>query len=261
MKIFQLLAIPDLRQPVKSTEFAYNEKYVAVGSVLIPFDKRFPIQRDMPTQAPQLTKDLSFERSYKFICEMTPGDKQFIKMAYHNAMAHDVSKKEKRQEIWNRERDRFFDQHAINVEVETQRVSIMRGWLMRFKMEKIFKHLKIESMDEWKRLVDIIHHKGDLNTEKIHQLLAKQFNQDPSQSLTPAQRERMQGLDEEILRLKVSLGRHEILAVSDMQRRLAEQAAALALTRIEQNHDFVRMQNTGTHTGQSPLLKRPNRAS
>ena len=261
MKVFHLVSIPDLKDTIKANDFVYNQKFVKPQSLLIPFGKRFPVQKDMPIQNPQLGKDATMERAYKFASEMNVMDLQLLHLCYQHAVAHDVKKIEKRREGVVKERDHFMDQHAIDKEVYDQRFTILRGWMKRFRMEKVFDHLKLRSMDEYKHLMQLVHHKIDNTNKTMHHLLLKQFNQDPAQNLTPAELEKITGFNEELVRIKINLQHHELLAVNEMQHRLAEQGAAEAMTRIQQNQKMLQMHNTSSHTGQAALLKRVNKVS
>lgn len=255
MKIFHLVSIPNLKDTIKSTEFVYNEKYVRPQSLLIPFAKRFPIQRDMPTQNPQLARDPTMERAYKFVSEMNPMDLQLLHLSFHHAMAHDVKKAEKRRDVVIQERAHFMDQHAIEIEVYDQRFSIMRGWMKRFRMEKIFDELKINTMDELKKLMQLVHHKIDNDHQIRQHLLLKQFDLDPGQILTPAAIEKITGFSEQMARVKINLQHQQLLSVNEMQHRLAQQGAAEAMTRIQENQRILQMHHSSSHNEQASLKK------
>lgn len=259
MKIFHLVSIPDLKDMIKSTDFVYNQKYVRPQSLLIPLEKRFPIQKDMPIQNPAIARDVTMERAYKFVSEMNAMDLQLLHLCYHHAMAHDVKKVEKRRATEIQERAHYMDQHAIEIEVYDQRFTIMRGWMKRFHMEKVFDNLKLNSMDQLKHLMQLVHHKIDQTNKTMHHLLLKQFNQDPGQILTPAEIERMTGFSEEMARVKINLQHHQLLSVNEMQHRLAEQGAAEAMTRIQQNQRLLQMHNSSIRDGHEQLMKKTNK--
>lgn len=251
MKVFHLLSIPNLAEPMKATEFVYNQKFVEPGSLLIPLEKRVPPQKDMPIINPKLMKDPSLERSYKFVSEMNMFDQQLIIQAYRHALAASADRLHTRHQIDERERARRADEHAIAWEIESQRFSIARGWMKRFHMEKVFEHLKIKTMDDLKHLVHIIHERTDIRNNHMHHVMLKQRNQDLGQFLSPIEWARVTGRDEEMIRIKIDLQHKGMLSVNDMQLRLAQQGAAEAMTRIQQNEKLL-----NTHTGQVPLMKK-----
>lgn len=229
MKIFHLLPQPDLTKVRTSTEFAANEKYTEPGSLLIPLEKRFPIQKDMPIQNPALGKDASLERSYKFLAELSVLDRELMMIAYRNAIAEGRKKRIKLREAWESDSQKWADNHAIAISESNQQLTILRGWIKRFHMEKVFRDLKVETMDDFKRLMQRIHHKVDGDNAHMHQLLLQQNGKDPSQMMSPTEWAKLNGRDEDMIRMKLNLSHKEILVIDEMRKRIAEQAASVAV--------------------------------
>lgn len=238
MKIFHLLAIPDLTSTVKSTDFAQNDKYVEPGSLLIPLEKRFPIQPDMPIQNPNLTHDVTLNRSYKFTSEMRFTDKEFMKMALEHAVAEAMKKRISRRADLESGSQKIADQHAVEIEALYQRESISKGWVKRFHMEKVFQHLGVKTLDEFKRLMHRVHHKQDLDKLNTHKMMLRQNGKDASKMLSPFEIHHLRLAEEEAVRMKLNLTHKELILVDDMKRRLAEQFAAMAKTQISDTHQM-----------------------
>lgn len=254
MKIFHLLPQPDLTKVTTSTDFAASNKYNEPGSLLIPLENRFPIKREMPIKNPELGKDASLERSYKFISELTVLDRELMMIAYRHAMQDGETRKLRHRDEWETAAQKRADIHAIENESNNQRMSILRGWLKRFHMEKVFKHLKIETMDDFKLLMQHVHHKTDVDKALIHKLLLRQNGRDPSQMISPTDMARISVKEEEVIRLKINFGHKELLAVDEMKRRIAEQQASAAVTQVlqQQQQNISRMYHTSSPTNNSP---------
>lgn len=222
MKVEKILQPVDLKEFIKPTDFAHNNARVAPDLPAKKILERFPFQPPWPSAHPDFARDTAVERNYKFLAEMKLGDPELIKFSYRRLKE---SADLKRLWTW-RLKEKDADARAVELETDNQKHRIMETWAQRFYMEKVFAHLRITSMDEFKRIMHNFHVEADNRQLVQKERFLKQAGDDPGHN--PAIRSgHRPGEVADLARMRLELDNRELIVLSDMRHKLAEQNAAL----------------------------------
>jgi hypothetical protein len=239
MKIFTLQSIPDLKEPVGPNDFASRDKYESKTSLVVTFDERFPIKKDMPINAKQLAEHESIAHLKKKLIDMSYNDAELLKIAFHHAInnAEVVALERKRDHL--KEIRRKDEMYAMLSEISGQKYRIFMQWIERFQMAKMFEELKIKSLDDFKILSHHFHTHAD-KTHKVQlQEFLRQFGLDPSSFPTPMKYAEITGKDRLILREKAEDERVKLIDLSDVRLRMAQLQAASHIAHQEATHRAI----------------------
>lgn len=228
MKIFSLLPTVDLSAPVKPSEFAFQEKFVAKGLPEIKYSVKYKPIPDMPIVHPDQVSNPAEQRNYKFVGDMRHGDQEFLDFAYRTSVARDqfriVEARTEKERLL--QKDSMGDQLDSETQVIQRRIAL--SWMQRIYMEKIFNHLRLASMDEFKRVMHQYHRDHDQSSKVQYKLFLRQSGDDPSQLPPVIEWNRKTGKDMEISRVKLDISQKELKILTDMRHRLAQQNAGIA---------------------------------
>ena len=240
MKIFRLATVPDLTHTVSSSEFLSQGKYVEPGSLVQKLVERFPYQPPMPTQHRGLTHDPAMEQHHKFVSQLQVGEREMLWRAYIHAMKANIEKRVRNRKQIDNDAQKIADNGGPEEHIAEARFRIMQTWIERFRMEKVFHHLRIKSMDDFKKMMHTFYVRADARDKLMLRLLLKQHGLDPKSLPPPVEYMRMTGKDLEIIRDKIAREHHELLETHTMRHHIAEQLATLAYKETIENHEQVR---------------------
>jgi hypothetical protein len=226
MKVFKIIDIPDLKTPVAPNEFLSRAKYVSDTSIEVKFAERFPLEKLMPHEPPNLMHNKSMEATKKNLVDLSWSDWELLKVALERTIKKEMTKRADAR----LERELELSEHAANTaiarELETARFRIFMTWLARFKMDRMFHQMGIRDLDDFKVAMRKFHGTADQNHRVMIEMFLRQFGISPNHHPTPIQMERYSSKDEILSRLKVEDDRTRLIDLSDARLKMAQLHAA-----------------------------------
>ncbi|MCX6119483.1 MAG: hypothetical protein NT027_18250 [Proteobacteria bacterium] len=224
MKLWNILGNVNLREPVKQTEFLFQEERVKSNLIEKKFEAKFPAVPDLNTSHPALSSDnKNGQFLHKFVSELTFLDRELLVRAYFNAMRDDRIKRLEHRDKEIAMEQKFIDRRAVLKEKDEQQFRIMETWVKRFHMEKVFHQLRIKSLDEFKSLMHLFWVQGDKKAEGMRQLYQAQSGVVPSQLPPRIEWMRVTGQEEEYARLKLELVSQDIATLDQAKEQIGTQ--------------------------------------
>ena len=258
MKIFTLQSVHDLKKPVDPNEFISRDKYESATSLVVKFDERFPIKKDLRVESKRLAENEHIVHQKKKLVDMTYNDMELLQIAFHRAVHNAEVKSLERKRAKIRDIRRKDDLDSILSEIGGQKFRIFMSWIRRFHMENLFEGLKVKSLDNFKHLAHHFHvHADDTQRVQLEQFL-RQFGLDPKHFPTPIKYDQLTGKDRLILREKAEDDSVKLIDLSDVRLRMAQLQSATHIAQQEATHQAIKEHVQKHYRGPTETQKRIN---
>ena len=236
MKIYKIADVTDLKKPIDINDFASRDKYEHTTSLVVKFDERFSVKKNMPAEAKQMVENEHMSHQKKKLIDMTYNDMELVRLAFHHAVNNAVVRELERKYDKSLETKRKHDLDTILSEIGGQKFRIFMEWIKRFHMQKLFHDIKIKSYDDFKAMEHYFHTHTDKNQKVQLEQFLRQFGLDPRRFPPPMKYAQLTGQDRIILRDKAEDERVKLIDLSDVRLKMAQLQAASSIAHNEAVH-------------------------